>query len=118
MPSPTYKSVCAGDGHTEALKLVFDPAKISFEALITRFFEDPRVRSVHSSHEKAQYKTAVWAQDEAQAAAARRVAWAVGKDVPVLPRGDWHDAEEWHQHFLLGFKDIPDDEDDEGSSSE
>ena len=110
--------MCAGDGHTEALKLVFDPAKISFEALITRFFEDPRVRSVHSSHEKAQYKTAVWAQDEAQAAAARRVAWAVGKDVPVLPRGDWHDAEEWHQHFLLGFKDIPDDEDDEGSSSE
>lgn len=32
--SPTYKSVCAGDGHTEALQIWFDPAEISYEHLL------------------------------------------------------------------------------------
>ena len=109
-PAPTYESVCGNDGHTEALRLAFDPAVTSYEKLCTYYFEDPHVRNVYpGTEEKAQYKTAVWAQDEQQAETAQRVSKSVGKDVPVLPRSKWFDAEDWHQHFILGFKDFPDE---------
>ena len=114
--SPTYKSVCSGDGHTEALRLEYDPAVLSFEELCTRWFDDPRVRPRYN--ERPQYKTALWAQDDAQAAIATRLAEASGKDVPVLSKAAWHDAEPYHQHFLGDFKDLPEelwDEDDEYS---
>ena len=107
-PSPTYKTVCSGDGHTEALRVEFDPAVLSFEALITRFFKDPHVRNVYGS-EKPQYRTAVWAQDDGQKATAQRVAAEVGKQVPILPRSEWYDAEDYHQHFMGEFKDFPDE---------
>ena len=113
-PDPTYETVCANDGHTEALRLAFDPKQTSYEEVLTQFFEDPRVRDVYPGAEgKAQYRTAVWAQDEKQAEIATRVSHAVGKQVPVLPLDTRHDAEEWHQHFILGFKDFPDDDDEE-----
>ena len=40
---PTYESVCRGDGHTEALLLRLDPAVLSYEQLIRRWLDDPRV---------------------------------------------------------------------------
>ena len=109
---PTYASVCGGDGHTEALRLTYDPAVTSYEALVTFFFEDPHVRDVYpdAPAPKAQYKTAVFAQDDAQAKVARDASHEVGKSVPILPCTRWYNAEEWHQHFLLEFKDFPDDE--------
>ena len=107
--SPTYKSVCSGDGHTEALRLEFDPTTLSYEQLMERFFSDPHVPSHPRPGEKAQYRTAVWAQDEEQAEIALRVGTAAGKAVPVLPRTEWHDAEDYHQHFMGEFKDLPDE---------
>ena len=45
-PAPTYASVCARNNtHTEAVKLAFDPAQISYEALIQRLVDDPRVHA-------------------------------------------------------------------------
>jgi peptide-methionine (S)-S-oxide reductase len=55
-PAPTYKSVCAGDGHTEAVRVVFDPAVLGFDALIGRFVDDPKVRSACASHARAPYR--------------------------------------------------------------
>ena len=49
----------------------------------------------------------MWAQDERQAETARRVSHEAGKHVPVLQTREWHDAEEWQQHFLTEFKDFP-----------
>ena len=105
---PTYKSVCSGDGHTEALRLEYDPAVLSYEALITRFFNDPHVRSVYGT-ERPQYKTAIWAQNDEQKAIAERVGAAAGKHVPVLSRSPWYDAEDYHQHFMGDFKDFPEE---------
>ena len=53
--SPTYESVCAGDGHTEALQIEYDPAVIEYEVLLKKFW------TVHgySENVKAQYKSAV-----------------------------------------------------------
>ena len=39
-PNPTYDSVCRGDGHTEAMKVEFDPSVISYEALMQKFFAE------------------------------------------------------------------------------
>jgi len=106
--SPTYRSVCAGDGHTEALRVEFDPSRLSFEDLITVFFEDPQVRDVFGGRAcKAQYKTAVWSQSPEQMGVAQRVGAEMGAEVPILPAEEWHDAEDWHQHF--GGSDFMDD---------
>jgi peptide-methionine (S)-S-oxide reductase len=105
---PTYQTVCAGDGHTEALRLEFDPAVTSFEQLVRYYYEDPHVADQfcsdgsgggRSAMEKAQYRTAIWAQDEEQRRTALRVSHEVGKEVPVLPKATWYDAEAYHQHW-------------------
>ena len=98
-PAPTYSSVCAGDGHTEAVRVAFDPAALSFEALVREWLESPRVRSNYGSDD-AQYQTAIWAQDDAQRRTALRVQAEVGKVVPVYGKCAWYDAEPNHQHFF------------------
>lgn len=50
---------------------------------------------------KAQYKSAVWAQNEEQAAIVKRVAASMGKSaVPILPAVKWHNAEAYHQKYF------------------
>ena len=86
-PSPTYDSVCARNNtHSEALKLAFDPEKTSYEALMQTFVDDPHVRAPFTTLEpsRPQYRTAVWAQSEEQAATARRVLAEGGNAMGVL----------------------------------
>lgn len=116
-PNPTYESVCARDNtHSEALKLAFDPTSISYEQLMQRFVDDPRVRAPFTTdaNQRPQYRTAVWAQDEAQAETARRLLVQGGKEtIPVLASSVWHDAEDYHQRFLGEFKDLPSEDDED-----
>lgn len=94
--NPTYRSVCSGDGHTEAVKLEFDPSVISYEELIELV-----LRGASGRGGKAQYMSAVWAQDGEQSAIAQRVAASLGKsNVPILAASAWHDAEEYHQKYI------------------
>lgn len=51
-PNPTYNSVCRGDGHTEALRVEFDPKVISYEQLLDAFFD----QHMPTRKSKAQYK--------------------------------------------------------------
>ena len=106
--NPTYQSVCAGDGHTEALRLEFDPSVTSYEEIITHFYEDPRVPNQfcsdnsgggRSAMEPAQYRTAIWAQDESQRKTALQVSFETGKEIPVLPKSRFYVAEGYHQHY-------------------
>ena len=92
---PTYESVCRGDGHTEALKIEFDPTVISYEELMRQFFS----REKHGGG-SVQYQSAVWAQNETQAAVAAKVAKEQGSTVPVLGHKEWYDAEEYHQDYI------------------
>lgn len=95
-PRPTYESVCAGDGHTEALKLEFDPSVISYEELMRIFYKKA---SAYSSGE--QYKSAVWAQNAEQAEIAKKLGVQAGKSkIEVLEASAWHDAEAYHQKYL------------------
>lgn len=60
--SPSYVSVCAGDGHTEALQVQYDPSQISYEQLLVAFFNNHQ-----SEYEmKAQYKSALFPVTEEQ----------------------------------------------------
>ena len=97
--SPTYREVCDqpnGEGHTEALRVEFDPSVLSFDDIMQRFFSEatPNIR-------RTQYLSAVWAQDAEQASVASRIAREHGKEdgVPVLAAATWHDAEDYHQKY-------------------
>ena len=65
---PTYGSVCGGDGHTEAVKIEFDPNVISYEQLLDTFWAE---HNPSGYKPKVQYKSAIWPQNKAQEAAAR-----------------------------------------------
>lgn len=106
--SPTYESVCArSNTHTEALKLEFDPDVLSYESLLAKFAADPRVQGLgqsSSSYSPVQTRKAVWAQNEAQAQVARRVLAEASLPVPVYPRCEFYEAEDYHQHHIAEEK--------------
>jgi peptide-methionine (S)-S-oxide reductase len=100
---PTYGSVCGNDGHTEALRLWFDPSLVSFDQLLATFFAEHN--PTRRSH-KAQYKSAVWWHSPEQeravkaAVAALEEAHGVSVATTLAPAGPWTDAEEHHQKYM------------------
>jgi len=68
-PNPTYREVCSGmTGHTEVVLVVFDPAKVRFEALLKVFWEnhDPTQGMRQGNDQGTQYRSAIYVVDEAQ----------------------------------------------------
>ncbi|WP_424212099.1 peptide-methionine (S)-S-oxide reductase MsrA [Streptomyces sp. BI20] len=114
--NPTYEEVCSGlTGHTEVVRVVFDPALISYETLLKTFWEahDPTQGFRQGNDVGTQYRSAVYTHSEAQQAAAessrdtyQRSLQAGGHrgtiTTTVLPAADrpfWN-AEEYHQQYL------------------
>ena len=99
--NPTYESVCDGDGHTEALKVEFDPEVVSFEELMRMVLKDA------CKGGGVQYQSAVWAEDDEQKAIARKVAKELKKeDIPIFSTKDtkWTDAEGYHQKYMAKMR--------------
>ena len=109
--NPDYRSVCAGDtGHAEAVRLTYDPTKISFEELLNVFWEmhDPTQRNRQGADVGSQYRSAIFTHDEEQRAAAEqsrsdleasdRVSGSVVTE--IQPAGPFWRAEEYHQRYL------------------
>jgi peptide-methionine (S)-S-oxide reductase len=74
-PNPTYEEVCSGlTGHTEAVLVVYDPAKTSYEALLRTFWEshDPTQGMRQGNDIGSQYRSAIYTFDAEQEAAAER----------------------------------------------
>lgn len=100
---PTYESVCRGDGHTEALKVQFDPSKTSYSELLDIYWKEYR-----GSDSKPQYKAAIWYHNEEQKQeieeSIKRFAERSGRKpkVDVLPATKWNDAESYHQKYFSG----------------
>ena len=112
-PNPTYEEVCSGrTGHTEAVRVVFDPAVISYEALLKAFWEghDPTQGMRQGNDVGSQYRSGIYtaSEDQARAAEASRAAYgqalAARGDGPITteiaPAGPFYFAEAYHQQYL------------------
>src|SRR5919206_5077868 len=74
-PNPTYREVCTGmTGHTEAVLVVFDPAKIAYDELLRVFWEnhDPTQGMRQGNDVGTQYRSGIYYFNEAQRRAAER----------------------------------------------
>jgi peptide methionine sulfoxide reductase msrA/msrB len=112
LPNATYKDVKRGDtGHAEAVKVVFDPARLSFRQLLTDWFfrmHDPTTRNRQGNDMGASYRSAILYRNDQQkeeALAAIREAQAAGRwSAPITtvvePARNWSDAEDYHQDYL------------------
>jgi len=104
--APTYESVCAGDGHSEAVRVWFDPRLLSYGDLIDAFWAGHQPR--WPVRRKA--RSVLWWHDERQreiatARLAERVAASGGAVHTEVERaGQWTDAEEWQQQYLAKLK--------------
>lgn len=96
---PTYSSVCSGrTGHSEAIKIVFDPDQISYEELVSKFF----AMHNYAAKAKPQYMSAIFAQTEEQRKIAEAKIKSIGGPVAteIKDMTSWFDAEEYHQNYL------------------
>jgi peptide-methionine (S)-S-oxide reductase len=112
-PNPTYEEVCSGrTGHTEVVKVVFDPSVISYEALLKTFWEnhDPTQGMRQGNDIGTQYRSGVYPVDEVQAqiAEASRAAYQAALSArglgrittEILPAPEFFYAEDYHQQYL------------------
>jgi len=110
--NPTYEQVSAGrTGHTEAVQVEYDPAKVSYEKLLEVFWVniDPTVKDRQFCDSGSQYRTAIFYHDEAQrkAAEASRAALEKSKPfkaaivTPIEKAGPFYRAEEYHQDYYV-----------------
>ncbi len=115
-PNPTYEETCTGrTGHTEAVQVVYDPAKVSVEVLLKAFWEnhDPTQRNGQGNDLGTQYRTAIYPTTDEQAEVAKRSAeryqaalTAAGYGQitteirPFEEAGPWYYAEDYHQQYL------------------
>lgn len=112
-PNPTYEEVCSGKtGHNEVVRVVYDPAKISYEALLSVFWEghDPTQGMRQGNDQGTQYRSGIYYTTPAQHHAAE--ASLAGYNVllqdkgfgaittEVLPAGAFYYAEAYHQQYL------------------
>ena len=111
-PNPTYEDVCTGaTGHAESIQVVFDPARLSYAALLDYFFRmhDPTTLNRQHNDVGTQYRSAIFYTSEAQKQTAARVKaqWdGSGKfnrpiTTEITPATTFYPAEEYHQKYLL-----------------
>ena len=112
-PNPTYEETCSGrTGHTEAVLVVFDPAKTSYEQLLKLFWEshDPTQGMRQGNDTGTQYRSAVYTTDDAQLATALASRDAFQAQLAksrfgeitteIAPAGPFYYAEPYHQQYL------------------
>lgn len=112
-PTATYQTVCSGTtGHAEVVRVVFDPRLVSFEALLRVFWEshDPTQGMRQGNDVGSQYRSAIYAADDAQLAAAQRsrASYQAALDdagcgaitTEIRIETGFHLAEDSHQQYL------------------
>ena len=108
--NPTYEEVSSGaTGHAEAVQVVYDPAKVSYEKLLEVYWVnvDPTVKDRQFCDSGAQYRTTIFYHDEAQRKAAEASRSALEKSkpfkepivTPIEMAGTFYPAEEYHQDY-------------------
>jgi len=111
--NPTYKEVCSGrTGHTEVVRVVYDPKVVSYDELLKLFFEshDPTQGMRQGNDVGTQYRSAIYTYDDEQKRAAEAAVAAYqqklgeagyGKiSTEVRDAPPFYFAEEYHQQYL------------------
>jgi peptide-methionine (S)-S-oxide reductase len=107
---PSYEQVSAKHtGHAEAVEIVYDPSKVSYEQLLAHFWHsiDPTTRDRQFCDSGSPYRTAIFTHGEQQLAAARASLAELEKSksfpepivTEILPAGPFYAAEEYHQDY-------------------
>jgi peptide-methionine (S)-S-oxide reductase len=108
--NPTYEQVShGGTGHAEAVEVVYDPAKVSYNKLLDVFWHniDPLAKDRQFCDHGDQYRSAIFYRGEEQRAAAEASKVAVEKRfkqpvaTQIVPAGPFYKAEEYHQDYYL-----------------
>jgi peptide-methionine (S)-S-oxide reductase len=112
-PNPTYQEVCSGQtGHTEVVRVVFDPDKISYEQLLKVFWEahDPTQGMRQGNDRGTQYRSAIYTMNDEQArlAAESKSRYQAALDsnkrggitTEIDAAGPFYYAEDYHQQYL------------------
>jgi peptide-methionine (S)-S-oxide reductase len=114
-PNPTYKETCSGrTGHAETVRVVFDPAKVSYEQLLGVFWasHDPTQAMRQGNDVGTQYRSAIFVHDDAQrvAAQASKAAFQaqltragygqIRTEIVGPPAPTFYFAEDYHQQYL------------------
>lgn len=112
-PNPTYEEVCSGrTGHAEVVLVVFDPSVVSYGVLVGQFWEshDPTQGMRQGNDRGTQYRSAIYAVDDAQLQVATDSVGSYGQELaaagygPITTEiarlGDFYYAEDYHQQYL------------------
>jgi peptide-methionine (S)-S-oxide reductase len=112
-PNATYEEVCSGrTGHTEVVRVIYDPNKVSYETLLKAFWEshDPTQGMRQGGDVGTQYRSAIYYTSEAQKKTAEASKRAYQAALTKAHRGaitteiadapDFFYAEEYHQQYL------------------
>jgi peptide-methionine (S)-S-oxide reductase len=112
-PNPTYDEVCTGrTGQAEVVRVVFDPSKVTYDDLLTHFWEahDPTQGMRQGNDIGSQYRSILLTTSPEQQAAAEAsrdryqkalAAKGYGEiKTSILPLGEYYFAEDYHQQYL------------------
>jgi peptide-methionine (S)-S-oxide reductase len=110
LKNPTYELVSAKlTGHAEAVEIVYDPRKVSYERLLEYFWRtiDPTVKDRQFCDAGSPYRTAIYVHDQSQLQAAQASKAALEKSKPfkepivteIALAGPFYAAEEYHQDY-------------------
>ncbi len=110
--NPTYREVCTDQtGHAEAVRIEFDPAKVSYDELLKIFWEchDPTTLNRQGPDVGSQYRSAIFFHSPEQEAAARVSKEGLEKSgrhsrpivTEIVPASEFYRAEEYHQQYLV-----------------
>ena len=112
-PHPSYEEVCSGrTGHTEAVRVVYDPAKVDYATLVKTFFEvhDPTQGMRQGNDVGTQYRSAIYTTSPEQAEVAEQLTKVYGEELArrgydpitteIRPAPAYYYAEDHHQQYL------------------
>ena len=111
-PNPVYEQMKTGTtGHAESVKIVFDPAKVSFETLLDFFFKmhNPTTRNQQGNDKGTQYRSAIfYLSDEQKQSAEKKIKewnesgkWKAPIVTEVTKASAFYSAEGYHQDYLV-----------------
>ncbi|HEY3326407.1 MAG TPA: peptide-methionine (S)-S-oxide reductase MsrA [Novimethylophilus sp.] len=109
LANPTYEQVShGGTGHAEAVRVRYDPSKVTYEQLLDYFWHhiDPTVKDRQFCDVGDQYRTAIFYRDETQKKAAEASKAALERSgrfahiyTAIAPAGAFYPAEDYHQDY-------------------